>query len=154
MELHWGRSLSDVPKDELTTPIRLSSCPCRLLRGLPSTYSREPANNVRFPFGEPARDLQRGGRHEQALLPEEETMRTVSQILFWAGLVAIPVAWLAWYIGPEIEIGREIMGNIADPALRAALQEAHGERWGVFVALWPVTLLVLSSILERKAPRA
>jgi hypothetical protein len=56
-----------------------------------------------------------------------------------------------WYIGPEIEIGRQIMNDIADPALRAALEEAHAERWGLFVGLWPVTLLVLSYILERKA---
>ncbi len=49
---------------------------------------------------------------------------------------------------------RQVTADIADPALRAALQEAHGERWGLFVALWPVTLLVLSYILERKAPQA
>jgi hypothetical protein len=29
--------------------------------------------------------------------------------------------------------------------------EAHAERWGIFVGLWPVTLLVLSYILEKKA---
>lgn len=80
-------------------------------------------------------------------------MKTVCQILFWAGLISIPLAWLAWYFGPGIEIGRQIMVDIADPALRAALQEAHGERWGLFVALWPVTLLVLSYILEKKAPQ-
>lgn len=80
-------------------------------------------------------------------------MKTVSQILFWAGLVSIPIAWLAWCVGPGIEIGRQI-GDIADPVLRAALQEAHGERWGLFVALWPVMLLVLSCILERKARQA
>ncbi len=80
-------------------------------------------------------------------------MKIVCRILFWAGLISIPVAWGAWYVGPEIEIGRQVTADIADPALRAALQEAHGERWGLFVALWPVTLLVLSYILERKAPQ-
>ena len=66
-------------------------------------------------------------------------------------LPSIPLSWLMWYIGPEIEIGRQIMNDVADPALRAALEEAHAERWGLFVGLWPVTLLVLSYILERKA---
>jgi len=78
-------------------------------------------------------------------------MKTVSQILFWAGLISIPVAWAAWYFGPEIEIFRQVTADIADPALRAALQEAHGERLGLFMALWPVTLLVLSSILRTES---
>ena len=55
-----------------------------------------------------------------------------------------------WYFGPEIEIGRQVISNIDDPTLRAALMEAHDERWGIFVGLWPVTLLVLSYILEKK----
>ena len=56
-----------------------------------------------------------------------------------------------WYFGPEIEIGRQVISNIDDPTLRAVLMEAHAERWGIFVGLWPVTLLVLSYILEKKA---
>jgi len=56
-----------------------------------------------------------------------------------------------WYFGPEIEIGRQVISNINDPTLRAVLMEAHAERWGIFVGLWPVTLLVLSYILEKKA---
>ncbi len=79
-------------------------------------------------------------------------MKTVCRILFWAGLISIPAAWAAWYVGPEIEIVRQVTADIADPALRVALQEAHGERWGLFVALWPVPRLVLSYILDRKAP--
>ena len=56
-----------------------------------------------------------------------------------------------WYFGTEIEIGRQVISNINDPTLRAVLMEAHAERWDIFVALWPVTLLVLSYILEKKA---
>ena len=56
-----------------------------------------------------------------------------------------------WYLGPEIEIGRQVVSNIDDPALREVLMEAHAERWGIFVGLWPVTLLVLSYIFEKKA---
>ena len=78
-------------------------------------------------------------------------MKLLSQILFWAGIVSIPLSWLMWYFGPEIEIGRQVVNNINDPALRAVLMEAHAERWGIFVATWPVTLLALSYILEKKS---
>ena len=78
-------------------------------------------------------------------------MKLLSQILFWVGIVSIPLSWLMWYFGPEIEIGRQVVSNIDDPALRAVLMEAHAERWGIFVATWPVTLLVLSYILEKKS---
>lgn len=77
-------------------------------------------------------------------------METLSQVLFWAGLISIPLSWLVWFFGPQIEVGRHVLGNIADPALRAALQEAHAERWGLFVGLWPATLLVLSFVLEKR----
>ncbi len=78
-------------------------------------------------------------------------MKTASQVLFWLGIVCIPLAWLIWYMGPELELARYVMADIADPAMKAALQEAHAERLGLWVGVWPVTLLVLSSILERKA---
>ena len=78
-------------------------------------------------------------------------MKPLSQILFWAGIVSIPLSWLMWLLGPEIEIGRQVIGNIEDPILKSVLMEAHAERWGIFVGLWPVTLLVLSYILEKKA---
>ena len=78
-------------------------------------------------------------------------MKSLSQILFWTGIVSIPLSWLMWHFGPEIEIGRQVIGNIEDPILRSVLMEAHAERWGIFVGLWPVTLLVLSYILEKKA---
>lgn len=76
-------------------------------------------------------------------------METLTQILFWLGLASIPLSWLVWFFGPQLEIGRHVLANIADPALRAALQEAHAERWGIFVGLWPATLLVLSLALEK-----
>ena len=81
---------------------------------------------------------------------KEEKMKHLSQVLFRAGIVSIPLSWLMWYFGPEIEIGRQVISNINDPTLRAVLKEAHAERWGIFVGLWPVTLLVLSYILEKK----
>lgn len=76
-------------------------------------------------------------------------MKTLSQVLFWLGIVSIPLAWLVWYWGPQMEVGRQVMADIADPALRAALKEAHAERLGLWVAVWPVTLMVLSSLLLR-----
>jgi len=77
-------------------------------------------------------------------------MKTLPQVLFWLGLVSIPLAWLVWYIGPQLEVLRPVFASISDPALRAALQEAHAERLGIWVGVWPVTLLVLSQILEKK----
>ena len=82
---------------------------------------------------------------------KEERMKYLPQVLFWTGIVSIPLSWLMWYFGPEIEIGRQVISNIDDPTLRAVLMGAHAERWGIFVGLWPVTLLVLSYILEKKA---
>ena len=74
-------------------------------------------------------------------------MTTLSQVLFWLGIISIPLSWLMWWLGPKIEIGRHVASKVADPALREALMEAHAERWGLFVATWPATLLVLSYIL-------
>jgi hypothetical protein len=76
-------------------------------------------------------------------------MKILSQVLFWVGIVSIPLSWLLWYLEPEI--GKQVMSNIEDPALKAVLQGAHAERWGIFVGLWPVTLLVLSYILGQRA---
>jgi len=77
-------------------------------------------------------------------------MKTLPQALFWLGLISVPFAWLMWYFGPQMEIIRPVLANISDPALRAALQEAHAERLGIWVAVWPVSFLVLSHILENK----
>ncbi len=78
-------------------------------------------------------------------------MKIASQVLFWLGIVCIPLAWLIWYMGPQLELARYVLADIADPAMKAALQEAHAERLGLWVGVWPVTLLVLSAIIERKA---
>lgn len=78
-------------------------------------------------------------------------MKQLPQLLFWAGILSVPLAWVLWYIGPSIELIRPVLGSIEDPALRAVLQEAHAERWGLFVGLWPVTLLVLSQVVGQKA---
>ena len=73
----------------------------------------------------------------------------------FAHLISINVWDRKMISGPTIErfkIGqvREPLASISDPALRAALQEAHAERLGIWVAIWPVSLLVLSQILEKK----
>jgi hypothetical protein len=49
-----------------------------------------------------------------------------------------------------MELIRPVLSGIDDPALRAVLQEAHAERLGIWVGIWPVTLLVLSHIVEKK----
>lgn len=79
----------------------------------------------------------------------QEQMKTLSQVLFWLAIACIPLAWLMWYFGAEFEVGRQVFKKVANPALKAALMEAHAERWGIFVGLWPVTLLVLSNTLKK-----
>jgi hypothetical protein len=87
---------------------------------------------------------------DSATRAREEKMKMLPQVLFWLGLISVPFAWLVWYFGSGIEIIRPVFASISDPALRAALQEAHAERLGLWVAVWPVTFLVLSQILEKK----
>ena len=77
-------------------------------------------------------------------------MKILPQVLFWLGLISVPLAWLVWYFGPEIANLRPTFAEISDPALRAALQAAHAERLATWVAIWPVSFLVLSQILEKK----
>ena len=77
-------------------------------------------------------------------------MKMLPRVLFWSGVISIPLAWLMWYAGTEIELLRPVLSGIDDPALRAVLQEAHAERLGIWAAIWPVTLLVLSHIIEKK----
>ena len=77
-------------------------------------------------------------------------MKMLPQVLFWLGLISVPFAWMVWYFGPGIEIISPVLANVSDPALRAALQAAHAERLGIWVAVWPVSFLVLSQILEKK----
>ena len=78
-------------------------------------------------------------------------MKMLPQVLFWAGVISIPLAWLMWYAGPGLKFVRPVLSGIDDPALRAVLQEAHAERLGIWVGIWPVTLLVLSYVLEKRA---
>ena len=77
-------------------------------------------------------------------------MKMLPQGLFWLGLISIPFAWLVWYMGPNLELMRPVFEGINDPALKVALQEAHAQRLGLWVAVWPVTLLVLSQIIENR----
>lgn len=82
-------------------------------------------------------------------------MKVLAQVCFYAGLLSIPLAVGFWFIGPNITAGP--WEGISDPALRAAMTAANKERWGIFVGLWPATLLILSTILAGHAggsPRA
>ncbi len=77
-------------------------------------------------------------------------MKMLPQALFWLGIVSIPLAWIVWYFGPQMELIRPVLEGIDNPALRAVLQEAHAERLGIWVGVWPVTLLVLSQVVEKR----
>ena len=78
-------------------------------------------------------------------------MKTLALILFWLGILCIPLAWVAWYAAHGVQSLHPVMADIADPALAATLMEAHAERMGLWVAIWPVTLMVLSFIIDQKA---
>ena len=52
-------------------------------------------------------------------------MKGLSVLCFWAGLISIPLALIVFF------------------------GKAH--EWGIFVGLWPSTLLILSYILEQKS---
>ncbi len=79
-------------------------------------------------------------------------MKSLPKILFWLGILSIPLSWTVWYLGPDIELLRPVLERISDPAMKAVLQEAHAERWGLFVGLWPVTLLVASTTVGKYLP--
>lgn len=76
-------------------------------------------------------------------------MKKLSNVLFWCGIVSIPISWFAWFFAPEI--GREVLSGITDANLQSVMEEAHRERWGIYVGHWPPTLLILSYILDKKA---
>jgi hypothetical protein len=74
----------------------------------------------------------------------------VTSSLVLVGINFYPVRMGGMDFGPQLEVVRPVLAGISDPALRAAMQEAHAERLGIWVGLWPVSLLVLSQILEKK----
>jgi hypothetical protein len=78
-------------------------------------------------------------------------LKTLAQILFWLGILCIPLAWGTWYAAHGVQPLHSVMADIADPALAATLMEAHAERMGLWVAIWPVTLMVMSYIIDQKA---
>ena len=72
----------------------------------------------------------------------------LSKFCFLFGLVSIPLSIALWFLAPNLSGAS--LDQIQDAALRAALASAHAERWGIFVGLWPATLLILSQILAEK----
>tara|TARA_B000000460_G_C21311054_1_gene304375 strand:- start:82 stop:294 length:213 start_codon:yes stop_codon:yes gene_type:complete len=58
---------------------------------------------------------------------KEKRMKHLPRVLFWAGIVSIPLSWLIWYFEPKIEIRRQVINNINDPTLRSVLMEAQAE---------------------------
>jgi hypothetical protein len=75
-------------------------------------------------------------------------MKNLSTFCFWFGLVSIPLSIGFWFFAPTL--GPAAYDSIADEALRLSLKAAHSERWGIFVGLWPATLLILSRILKNR----
>ena len=48
-------------------------------------------------------------------------MKAIPQVLFWLGIISAPLAWLLWYVGPELELVRPVLSGIDDSALKAVL---------------------------------
>jgi hypothetical protein len=81
-------------------------------------------------------------------VPLPEKPMKLSVFTFWFGLASIPLSILIWFVAPDF--GNDSIAAIADPALRDAMRSAHSERWGIFVGLWPATLLILSKLLAER----
>tara|TARA_R110002096_G_scaffold40688_3_gene110345 strand:- start:5086 stop:5352 length:267 start_codon:yes stop_codon:yes gene_type:complete len=68
----------------------------------------------------------------------QKMCRVLSTIFFQAGVFSVLLAvFIWWYLGSE------------DPA-----NQAHAERFGIFVGLWAPTLLILSNRFDRFADKA
>ncbi|MEM6916034.1 MAG: hypothetical protein AAF491_05650 [Verrucomicrobiota bacterium] len=64
--------------------------------------------------------------------------RALCTVFFQAGVFSILLSiFIWWYLGSE------------DPA-----EQAHAERFGIFVGLWAPTLLILSNRFDRFADKA
>ncbi len=64
--------------------------------------------------------------------------RVLSTIFFQAGVFSVLLSvFIWWYLGSE------------DP-----VEQAHAERFGIFVGLWAPTLLILSNRFDRFADKA
>ena len=75
--------------------------------------------------------------------------QALSTITFYLGLLSIILSIALWIWAPTLSsTGFEA---IADNAIRTAFADAHAERWGIFVGLWPATLLILSRHLDPKS---
>ena len=71
-----------------------------------------------------------------------------SKFCLYFGIISIPLSIVFWFFAPNF--GATQFESIADPAMREVFKLAHSERWGIFVGLWPSTLLMLSQILKAK----
>ena len=71
-------------------------------------------------------------------------MKIASQVLFWLGIVCIPLAWLIWYMGPQLELARYVLADIADPAMKDA--KPVQLRWPLSTLLTDYSLLIPSFV--------
>lgn len=69
------------------------------------------------------------------------TCRTLSTICFQAGMLSILLSiWIWWFLNGAGSSSPE--------------EQAHAERFGIFVGLWAPTLLILSNRFDRYADKA
>ncbi len=64
--------------------------------------------------------------------------RTLSTICFQAGILSIVLSiWIWWFVNGD-----------------SPEEQAHAERFGIFIGLWAPTLLILSNRFDRYADKA
>ena len=76
-------------------------------------------------------------------------MKLLPQVLFWLGIISIPLAWLIWYWGPAFEPMRPVLSGVNDPCIKCGPSRSSCRAAGNLVAIRPVTLLVLSFMVEK-----
>ena len=67
-----------------------------------------------------------------------KTCRILSTICFQAGIISIILSIVIWWV---------LNGETTE-------EQAHAERFGIFVGLWAPTLLILSNRFDRYADKA
>lgn len=82
--------------------------------------------------------LPEGGETWQSWGMNPSICRTLSTICFQAGMLSIVLSiWSWWFFNGD-----------------SPEQEAHAERFGIFIGLWAPTLLILSNRFDRYADKA
>jgi len=82
-------------------------------------------------------------------LTRRNVMQMLKEACLWVGLLSVPLSWVVWFFGPRLEVDGMSQQDHR-PALKAALEEAHAERWGIFVGPLAGNASLAQLILESR----